>query len=203
MSPNAVLGLRVKSGWAAAVLVGGTRAAPRLLHHSRIELCDPKVPQSRQPYHKGFGSLQKSAAVLRRLTGVVDRATERSMAALVQELRTHRCAARAVVLVVGSTIEPESIGNEHIRAHAYEGRLFRTTLERAARRRRLPCRVVRERGLATAVAGELGVTAPDVRRAVGAIGAEAGRPWRAEEKAAAVAAWMVLGSSARTGRRYT
>ena len=54
----AVLGFRVKSGWAAVVLLTGTTDSPRLSDTSRIELCDPRRPETRQPYHAAMGELE-------------------------------------------------------------------------------------------------------------------------------------------------
>ncbi|MGE5803786.1 MAG: hypothetical protein ACM358_16190 [Gemmatimonadota bacterium] len=103
-------------------------------------------------------------------------------------------------MVVGSTIEPETIGNEHIRAHAYEAQLFRTALERAVRRRRLVCRVVRERDLAAAAATELRRSHQAITRVAADLGRAAGKPWRSEEKTAVIAAWLLLAPrSARSG----
>ena len=48
------LGVTVKSGWTSVVLLGGLADAPRVLDTRRIDLSDPAVPESRQPYHDGF-----------------------------------------------------------------------------------------------------------------------------------------------------
>lgn len=174
------------------MLIGGNRRAPRFVARWRVALADPRVPRSTQPYHAGFGSLQKNAAVLRRLVSVVQRATARSLTAVLRDCRARRQVPRAMALVVGSTIDPERIGNEHIRAHALEGQLFRSALERAARQRGLKSRVVRERDLTATAVAELRRAKTAIARAVVALGRAAGKPWRSQEKAAAVAAWMLL-----------
>jgi hypothetical protein len=183
------LGIRVKSGWASAVLVGGTGETPVYLHRSKLLLSDPRIPASSQPYHHGFGSLQKDAAVIRRLTRVVHARARGSLKQMLSESARLGDAPRSVVLVVGSTIDPLTVGNEHIRAHAYEARLFRTSLERAAAAARLPCVVFRQRDLA-AIALE--ALRRDPSPLVAAMGQKAGRPWRSDEKLAALAAWIVL-----------
>jgi hypothetical protein len=99
---------------------------------------------------------------------------------------------RRVALVVGSVIDPATIANDHIRAHALEGRLFRTALERAARSRRLVCSVVVERSLYATAAATLKRPASRVKRTVSALGRALGGPWRADEKTATVAAWLAL-----------
>lgn len=188
----AVLGFRVKSGWASAVLLAGSRGRPALLYRGRIELSDPRVPQSAQPYHATFGTLQKNSRVLRRLKHLVHRCTDRSLAGLLRECRARGYVPRGVALVVGSTIEPESIGNEHVRAHAYESQLFRTALARAAHRRHLGCRVIRERDLALIATMELHKTRGEIAQVAKSAGRAVGKPWRTDHKAAFTAAWIML-----------
>ena len=55
---TAALGFRVKSGWAAVVLLTDTAHSPQLADVSRIELCDPRLPETRQPYHAAMGKLE-------------------------------------------------------------------------------------------------------------------------------------------------
>jgi len=53
---RAAAGFTVKSGWACAVLIGGTPAGPRLVDSRRVEISDPGIPDAKQPYHAGFGT---------------------------------------------------------------------------------------------------------------------------------------------------
>src|SRR5258707_9900736 len=55
---TAALGFRVKSGWAAFVLLTDTAHSLQLADVSRIELCDPRLPETRQPYHTAMGKLE-------------------------------------------------------------------------------------------------------------------------------------------------
>jgi len=196
---EAALGIRVKSGWASAVLVGAGNGSPVFLHRGRLLLSDPRVPKSSQPYHRGFGRLQKNDAILERLTGIVYQAAARSFGSLVADCTTKGHRPTTVALVVGSTIDPERIGNEHIRAHASEARLFRVALERAASAVDLPCAVVRERDLRALVSrpgSEWAVRIDNLGRA-------AGRPWAADEKLAARAAWASLANIVVAGASRT
>jgi hypothetical protein len=47
----AVMGFAPHSGWAAVVALGGSPADPRVLARSRVEMADPRAPESTQPYH--------------------------------------------------------------------------------------------------------------------------------------------------------
>jgi hypothetical protein len=63
----AALGLRVHSGWAALIVVGGSTRAPEISARRRIEMADPRLPGSQQPYHAAEGlELAKAAALLKR-----------------------------------------------------------------------------------------------------------------------------------------
>ena len=126
---------------------------------------------------------------LRRL---VERITKRSLGALLEEYRRQGRRVRRVALVVGSLIDPARIGNDHIRAHALEGRLFRTALEGAARAARLPCTTLVERSLYETAAARLKRPPGALRRAVTDLGGARRGPWRADEKAATLAAWLAL-----------
>ncbi|MFL6552979.1 MAG: hypothetical protein ACJ8LV_06400 [Chthoniobacterales bacterium] len=58
---TAALGFRVKSGWAAVVLLTDTAHSPQLSDVNRIELCDPRLPETRQPYHAAMGKLETNS----------------------------------------------------------------------------------------------------------------------------------------------
>lgn len=46
------LGFRVRSGYAIAVALSRSASAPRVLARRIVELSDPAVPETRQPYHR-------------------------------------------------------------------------------------------------------------------------------------------------------
>lgn len=176
------------------MLLAGSPRAPRVVDRRTIPLSDASVPTSRQPYHAVMGAGPREASkVERRLRGIVQRVTRRSLTALLREYRRTR-RVRGVALVVGSTIDPATIGNEHIRAHALEGQLFRTALEVAARADRLPCTTQVERALYEIAAVRLKRPATAIRGVVANLGRGVDGPWRADEKAATLAAWLMLRS---------
>ena len=189
---EAVVGLRVKSGFAIAVLVAGPVQFPQVLDRCVLDLCDPAVPESRQPYHAAFGMLEEDESKLAWRIKTVKRATNTSVSKLLEDYRKTRWLVRGAALVVGSMIEPTSITNPHIRAHALEGQLFRTVLEDALTSKGLPCSVVVERSAYAKAASVLGGAENDLKRAVVTLGRSRSGPWRAEEKLAALAAWMAL-----------
>src|SRR6266571_195758 len=97
----AAVGFRVKSGWATGVLVAGPASAPRALDRRVVELSDPAVPTSRQPYHAVMGAAgAASRRVEERLLRLVTGATERSIRDLLERYRDAGHVIRAAALVV-------------------------------------------------------------------------------------------------------
>jgi len=188
----AAIGFRVKSGWATAVLLAGPIQGPHVLDRRAIDLSDPAVPESRQPYHARMGMLETDEGKLARRRMIVTAATRQSVRDLLRDYRKGGHTVRAVGLVVGSMIEPARITNPHIRAHALEGRLFRTVLEAAVCSCRLSCSVVVERDLYARAADVLGRSQDELKRLVTNVGRPPGGPWRADEKTACLAAWLAL-----------
>ena len=133
------------------------------------------------------------ASLERRLRALVQRVTRRSLVRLLVDYRARGHAVTRVALVVGSLIDPGRIGNDHIRAHALEGQLFRTALEDAVRRARLRCTTHLERGLLEHATAHLRRPRAQLKRLVTELGRAVSRPWRADEKTATLAAWVALG----------
>jgi len=186
------LGFRVKSGFAIGVALAGPAASPEPLARLVVQLSDPAVHETKQPYHDGFGTAQEDTREIARLTKIIQRAAADSVASLLRDgaLGSRRC--RGAALVVGSTIDPATVGNPHIRAHANEGRLFRTVLADALREHGIDCAVVVEKTLAVQAVKTIGRSEREIKKIVGAFGGALEGPWRADEKAAATAAWMAL-----------
>ena len=173
----AAAGLTIKSGWAAFVVVARDGTGARVLESRRVELCDPAGPETKQPYHDGFATMRREGPTLTRLLNSVRECGGASVRATVREAQRAHGALTGVGVVVGSLIDPSTIGNEHIRIHAMEGQVFRTVATSALDQCGIPCTVWRER--------DLPARAPTFIL-------PAGGPWRREQKVAALAAWLVL-----------
>jgi hypothetical protein len=189
---QAALGFRVKSGWAAAVLLSGSPRSPRVCHSFAIDLCDPKIAATRQPYHAAMGKLETNAGRLRARLRIVRRITKQSVMKVLADCRAKNLKVRGAGLVVGSRIDPASIANPHIRAHALEGQLFPTTLVDALRAKRVRSVVLTERDAYEEAAARLRKSIGEVRRVIQNLGRSVEGPWRAEQKLAALAAWLAL-----------
>ena len=183
------LGFRVKSGWAAAVLIAKSAKGPAVIDSRVIELADPDVSDSRQPYHAGFGTAQTDTDKVTRLIHGIERFSRRTIAALLDEYREQHRLRRAAV-VVASLTDPATIANQHMRAHASEGRLFRTVLIDGLEHCGVTVRVVLEREVYELLGKALRHSPSQAKTRVTALGEGVGR-WRAEQKVAAAAAWLV------------
>ncbi len=186
---SCTLGFRVKSGWAAAVLIANSAKPPTVIDSRVIELADPDVADSRQPYHAGVGTAQTDATKVTRLVRGIERFSRHAIAALVAEYR-ERHSLRSAAVVASSLTDPASIANQHMRAHASEGRLFRTVLVDGLENCDIKVRVVLEREVYELLGKALRVRPSAAKHRVTALGESVAR-WRAEQKVAAAAAWLV------------
>jgi hypothetical protein len=191
-APRASIGFTVKSGWACAVLLVASGTSRRIADSRRIDLSDPEIPDARQPYHDGFATARQDGPELTRLIAGIKRFGGTSVSRAIRDYRALAPSIRGAGLVVGSLIEPDRIANEHIRIHAREGLLFRTVVQTAASRSRVPCSIWRERDLIAAAVARLDMSEAALRAALSAFGRSVPGPWRAEQKSAALAAWLVL-----------
>jgi hypothetical protein len=192
--PNpAALGFRVKSGWAMAVLLAGSTRVPKLIRCQAVLLSDPKIPQSKQPHHVALDlPEQQGKALAEKLCRVVTEAAKQSIQQLLEQAVADGYDFMGAGLVVASLVDPATLHNEHIRAHGLEGQLFRTALEGALLEQGLPSRVLVEKNAYATASRALRKSAPEAKKMVAVLGESHNGAWRAEEKLAALAAWMAL-----------
>jgi len=192
-SPRLAIGFRVKTGRATAIVMAGPASAPRVLSRKSLQLFDPSIPESNQPFH---AELELPPADSARVVPIALRAVERvalsALRELVGEIHPELGSIVGIALVAGSATDPESIRNPHMRAHAREGQLFPHALAAAAKTMRIPAITIVESEVFTSAAAKLGKTPDAIKIAVTELGRALGKPWSAEEKAAAAATWIVL-----------
>ena len=189
---TAALGFRVKSGWAAAVLLSGPVRSPRLCDNRAIDLSDARFPETRQPYHAAMGQLEMDTTQTNQRTDIVRRVTKHSVAKLLADCRRKDHTITRTSLVVGSQLDPATIANPHIRAHALEGRLFRSALEQALNAHGIRTLILLERDAYDKATMQLKKSSADVRQTIQNFRRFTDGPWRAEQKRAAVGAWLAL-----------
>jgi hypothetical protein len=182
---QAALGFRAHSGWAAMVAVAGTMDAPRVLERRRIEIADPEMPGSKQPYHAAAElPLSKAEAVVRKAIESSRALALEAMSAMVKALRSqgHEVAGCGLLLGSGKALPAlDGILASHALIHTAEGEMFRDVLVWAARECRLPVTAVREKA----------IEATSLKR-IGSLGKLIGPPWTQDQKYATLAALAAL-----------
>ena len=187
------IGLRAKTGRAVAVVLSGDADTPRILKRTEIRLHDPASPATFQPYHEVLGlPWDKAQIAVRKIASKIEKLATKEIARLVRESQIDGMTVCGVGIVGAGERNLEKIGSTHIRAHAAEGVLFRAVLEAGAAANDLPNRRFDERNLDKTAESELKISAAKIKATLAEMGRSAGSPWRADEKAAATAAWLAL-----------
>jgi hypothetical protein len=179
------LGFRAHSGWAAMVAVAGTMESPTILERRRIEIADPKLPHSKQPYHAAAGlPLAKAENLLHEATRSSRVLAIEAISAIVESLESHghNVAACGVLRGSGKPLpDVAAILKSHALIHTAEGVMFRDVLEWAARECRLDVTLVREKDIDSSSISRFA-----------SIGKLIGPPWTQDQKFATVAALIAL-----------
>ena len=189
------LGFAPHSGWAVVI---GLSAEPhaRVVIRERVEMADPRDAASKQPYHAVEGAPIDAAA--RRLLAYADTA-ERMAGDAIQGIASRLARDGHDVVGVGIL---ESAGRKggsladilrsHALIHTADGDHFRSALAAAATRCGLGVSRVRARDLEAEAAAVIGKGVQTLHNAVKELGRKMGPPWGADQKAAALLAWLVL-----------
>jgi len=193
---SCVLGFAPHSGWAAAVVLAGSAAAPRVLARERIEMAEPRLAGASQPYHQLEGL--PLAEARRRLSSyeasaeTLAREGLRALAARASAAGAEACAAGILEASGRSGATLETILGSHALIHTADGNHFRTALARGCEALGLPVTRVPQRELITRAATVFGKTPDEIGAALSGLGRGLGAPWGADQKAAALLAWLLL-----------
>ena len=191
-----VLGFAPHSGWAAVVVVAGTATAPRVLLRERIELVDAVHAGARQPYHTLEAMPQGEArARLAQFEQAADALAVNAVGSLASRAREAGAEPIAAGILDsagrrGATLE--AILASHALIHTADGDHFRQALERGCEGLGMPVTRWPRRGLEERAAASLKRTPGSLARALGALGLGLGAPWGADQKSAALIAWLLL-----------
>ena len=192
----ASIGLRAKTGRAIAVVLAGTAKSPQAIKRMELILTDPTVPATCQPYHEVMDLPWEQAKVaVRETAAVIEGVAAKALAAIISQVRAEGLKVITAGIVGAGDRNLEKLGGTHIRAHAAEGVLFRQVLETAAEMNGIVKRAFVEKGLADLAASERKQPPAVITKQLADFGLAVGRPWRADEKAAAIAGWLALASA--------
>ncbi|HEY2783185.1 MAG TPA: hypothetical protein VGI90_20590 [Steroidobacteraceae bacterium] len=193
---TAAIGFTAHSGWAAMVVIGGTAAAPSLLDRSRVLLTDDHDPDAKQPYHAvEFLCVEEATGRLDAYMAVATRMAQASIQAQSEKLKQRGIALKTVGVVDSSSrkhIALPSILASHALIHAAEGDHFRNALSVAAEQLRLEVFRLPARALEDHAVQCLQLSLGRLLDSVNGLGREAGPPWGADQKKAALLAWTLL-----------
>jgi len=199
------LGVRVHSGWAVLVAVAANRGEMELAARQRLVIAEPKMRGGNQPYHFAAG-LGPSAVpkFLETYAAACERQAAQALRAVAAELtsREYRIAGCAILLASGRPLPAlDRILSSHPLIHTAEGEFFRNTVRRACERLGIRTRGVRQRDLNVEAAAAFGKAAPRLERSIQEMGRAAGPPWTSDQKAATLAAWLVLADPSNQHRK--
>jgi hypothetical protein len=187
------VGLRPRTARAIAVVVSGTMQSPQIVARTQLTLCAPDQATLHGPYHEVM-DLPWDQAV--RAVQVAEREIEALATSrlkdLLLDLRTRGIDITHLAIVGAPDRKLQSIGNPHIRAHAAEGVLFRHVWQAAADSIGIPSLTFTEKDFEAFTCIRLQLGAVALRNQLAAFGSAIGRPWRSDEKFAAMAAWLAL-----------
>ena len=189
----ASIGFRAKTERAVAVALTSSNSVPKYLNRWEVSLSDPLVPATGQPHHEVMElPWVEAQSAVRPFESRIESIAVEVLAALLSELGSSGYSVGGIGVVGSTDRKLERIGNPHIRAHAAEGMLFRRVLEVAATSHKLRWRSFSDRDLDDVAGSEIGRNLQEIQQTLSTIGRSAGRPWRADERAAATAAWLTL-----------
>jgi hypothetical protein len=184
------IGLRAKTARAIAVILSGPATDPAPVRRVELIFATAKTPATFQPYHEVMAEPWERAQLLANKSEVLLVATAaKALQKLVQEAKNDEVR---VGIVGAADKKLETIASPHIRAHAAEGVLFRRILELACEENKLKWRTFAEKDLQNQAIEKLGVSEYAISQKLAQFGQALGRPWRADEKAAATGAWLAL-----------
>ena len=194
--PGPVAGFAPYSGWAAMVVVGGDAANPEVLTRCRVEMADPRLAGSKQPYHEVEGlPLEEAERRLARLSDSAGAMAHEAIRALVEEIGRRESAPVSAGILDSSGRKGDSLASilaSHALIHTADGNHFREALAMACRRCDLEVVRVRQRDLAGRAAAALGKSPALLAATVRDLGQPFGAPWGADQKSAAMLAWLLL-----------
>ena len=193
---RAAIGIRVHSGWGAVVAVSGMPGGEEVIDRRRVAVADPRTTGAIQPYHfaermelkRAEQHIAKCAAASRKLAVAAVRALLRDL-----EQRQYSIVGTCILLSSGRALpEFDKILASHALIHTAEGEFFREAFRGALGECGVPVIGVRERELQVQAESRLGPAAAKLQEKIAAMGRSLGPPWTADQKNAALAAFLVL-----------
>jgi hypothetical protein len=189
-------------GWVTATtVVVESRNTVRVIRTDRIETADPDDREALEPYHVagGFHGLAREPqpadppAVVRRGLAKQRRRTLANFKRLSKTLAEDGHPLTHAGLLVGRGRMPESLDKivaAHTQIHIAEGIAVRDAVARALRSLELAIKEIDRKSLPEIARATLGVADSRAMATLKTLTPHMAGPWRAEERLAALAAWV-------------
>jgi hypothetical protein len=201
---RAAIGIRTHSGWGAVVAVSNIAGSVEVIDRRRVAITVPGTPGANQPYHFAEHlDLPEAEEFLAKCGAASERLALSAIGELVGELRDRKypVVGSAVLLASGRPLPPLSkVLASHALIHAAEGEFFRKAFWKACEGLDLAVTGFRERDLDQCAQMAFGKAAAEMRQQIAALGRSLGPPWTQDQKAATLAASVLL--AAKGAKRF-
>jgi len=187
----------------AVVAIMGERGSEEVLLRRRMVIIDSKIAGSAQPYNyvanKEISAAEKH---LTRCASVSEQLAFKSLTQRSAELAQINFVPKAAVVLLSSTRplpDLRIILASHPLIHTAEGEFFRQAFRGAFEKLRIPVTGIPSRDLNDCASKAFGKVVPAIRKRIDGMGRTIGAPWTTNEKAAALAAAVVLNRAESKG----
>jgi hypothetical protein len=197
--PRVALGFAPHSGWAAVVAVSETDDRPHVLLRERIEMATAGDAEAKQPYHAVEDlPVGEAAKRLARYSATAESMAHAAVRRIVGRLADEGRRIVGLGILDSAGRKGDSLAAilaSHALIHTADGDHFREAIAAAAARCRLTVSRVRARDLEREAVAVWSMPPARLQETVRAMGRDVGPPWAADQKAAALLAWLVLKKS--------
>ncbi|MBZ5553508.1 MAG: hypothetical protein LAO21_12360 [Acidobacteriia bacterium] len=193
---HAALGFRSHSGWAALVVLTGSPRSPLVLDRRRIELVDPAIQGSAQPYHAAEKlDLKDAEKFINDCTRRTELMARQVLRDVIPPLQKKGLDISGCGILLSSGNPAKTLAAtlaSHALIHAAEGDFFRHALIHASEHFGLPITMVQERELWERAASDLELMVDKLQARIDEMGRTLGPPWTEDQKLATLAGWLAL-----------
>lgn len=183
------------------VAVTGAFPSLTILERRRIEIADPKLAGSKQPYHAAERlKLPEAEKLLARCTESSQCLAHESVNGGLRELAARGHQVVACGIPVGSGRPLTTLAAtlaSHALIHTAEGELFRNIIARTCEKSGVAVMRIKEKELLARAASEFGVSPDKLQPTLTELGRAVGPPWTQDEKYATLVACLALAAHAR------
>ncbi len=195
--PRGAIAFKAHTGWAYAVVLAETDGGIQIAAKRRVDMLH--TFETAAVYHVGHErglSVEEAQPIIDTAARASLAAAKTAIAALA-ESTADRCSLQSAAILIGSgkPLPPlEVILRSHPLVHTAEGELYRDVVARACEALGIPVVRLPAKELDKRAKTALSISESRMRAQLDAAGKASGRPWGAEQRECALAAWIALAS---------